>query len=107
MGLAAEAPQPLCVAQIASVALAIVMVSSTRVLADWKFAGFVGTAKTASSTLRLRAAADNTDLRLHDVTYDAKSWQSPIYYGARVAYFFEQRPWLGVEAEFVHLERFS
>lgn len=104
MGPATEAPQPLRVAEIASVALAIVMLSSTRVRADWTFAGFVGMAKTASNTLRLRAAADNTDARLHGVAYDAKSWQSPIYYGARLAYFFEQRPWLGVEAEFVHLK---
>ena len=43
-----------------------------------------------------------TDLRFQDVAFDSKSFEAPIYYGARLAYWPDQDEGLGILLDFTH-----
>ena len=68
---------------------------------------YPGTAKTASTNLRISQPALNTDLTFENVLLRSRSFESPQYYGLRAGYFFPQAPFIGVEAEFIHLKVYS
>src|SRR5438552_3412648 len=53
------------------------------------------------SDLRLRQSG-GTDLVFHDVSFSTKDWESPIYYGGRLAYFLPKQPQWGFGLEFFH-----
>src|SRR5713101_7937747 len=60
---------------------------------------FTGVALTQDDDLRLRQAG-GTDLTFHGVSYRGKDFESPIYYGARLAYFLSEQSHWGFGAEF-------
>jgi hypothetical protein len=68
---------------------------------------YLGTAKTASTNLKISQPAFNTDLIFENVRLRSRSFDSPQYYGLRAGYFFPQIPFIGVEAEFIHLKVYS
>lgn len=68
---------------------------------------YLGAAKTASTDLRISQPNLNTDLTFENVRLRSRSFESPQYYGLRAGYFFPQAPFLGVEAEFIHLKVYS
>jgi lipid A oxidase len=65
-------------------------------------AGYVGGARTSSSDLTLKLVNSQTRLTFDKVPFTGKSFESPIYYGYRVGYYFTKH--IGLEGEFIHLK---
>jgi hypothetical protein len=72
--------------------------------AQWSVSAFTGNAATASNRVRIASTSEQTDVTLDDIPYRDESSKSPVYYGARVMRQFHRAPWLGLEAEFVHVK---
>jgi opacity protein-like surface antigen len=91
----------------ARVALAVVVVvlSPSAARADWMLSGFLGAAKTQSSTIDLSLPAQGTQLQFGGVEYRGESFQSPQYYGVRLTRTVG--PWLAIEGEFIHAKVFA
>ncbi len=62
---------------------------------------FGGMAFTENNDLRLKQSG-GTDLTFHNVSYEGKDFQSPIYYGARLTYFLSPSSHWGFGLEFFH-----
>ncbi len=60
-----------------------------------------GMALTENNDLRLKQSG-GTDLTFHDVSYEGKDFQFPLYYGGRLTYFPAQIPHWGFGLEFFH-----
>lgn len=65
---------------------------------------YTGKSFTRDGDVRIRQPALGNDFTVESVSFDDESFRSPIWYGVRAGYFFEQTPWLGVAAEFVHFK---
>ncbi len=81
--------------------------SGTPALAEWYAGAYLGSAHTFSGSLLLSQPSSGTQLRFSPVRYRSDSFQLPLYYGYRVGYFLPFAPYLGAEAEFVHLKVFA
>jgi hypothetical protein len=75
--------------------------------AEWVVSGYLGAGHTASSGVRLDQPSLATALTFDAVDFRGESFTPPLYYGYRIGYFFESRPWLGLEAEFIHLKVYA
>src|SRR6266550_4722077 len=69
--------------------------------AEFVVSVFGGIALTENNDLRLRQSG-GTDLTFHNVSYEGKDFQSPIYYGARLTYFLSPNSHWGFGLEFFH-----
>lgn len=69
--------------------------------------GFLGVAKTRSSTIDLSLPSQGTQLQLGGVQYRGESFQSPQYYVLRVTKTFDRPRWLGIEGEWIHAKVFA
>jgi len=74
---------------------------------EWVIAAYLGGARTASSTLRISQPARNTQLAFDAVRLDSRSFDPPLYYGVRGSYFIRGLPFLGIEAEFIHMKVYA
>ena len=54
----------------------------------------------------LNLTQGNTNLNYKDVSWDDRSFDSPIFYGARVGYWFNDAPNWGVSIDFSHLKNY-
>jgi opacity protein-like surface antigen len=89
---------------VSVVTAALVYVAHPSVAhADWTVGAFLGGAATQDTTLAINRPIDATDVTLSHVHYDSESFQSPVYYGYRVA-FFPRAGWIGIEGELVHVK---
>jgi hypothetical protein len=88
-------------------ALAIIACVPAAAHADWLFAAYGGAAHTQSSTVTLTVPDLRTDLVIDGVEYRGQSFQSPQYYGLRVAWIPDGRRWLGIEAEWIHAKVYA
>ncbi len=70
--------------------------------AQWYLASFTGADRTLPADVELAQPAIGRTLTFHDVTFDAKPFQSPQYYGARIGHLFSHG--LGLEVEFLHIK---
>lgn len=68
---------------------------------------YVGKSFTQPADVRVRQPSFQSDFTVEDVSFDDKSFDSPLYYGARAGYFFESLPWLGLAAEFFHFKMYG
>jgi opacity protein-like surface antigen len=93
-------------ARAALVAVVVTLVPSSA-RADWMLSGFLGVAKTQSSTIDLSLPGQGTHLQLEGAEYRGESFQSPQYYGLRLTKTLSGRPWLGIEGEFIHAKVFA
>ena len=73
----------------------------------WVVAAYLGGAHTASSDLTISQPTLGNNLTFEDVRLRSRSFDPPLYYGFRGGYFLNQAPFLGFEAEFIHLKVFS
>src|SRR2546425_6554970 len=62
---------------------------------------FGGLTLTEDNDLRLKQS-DGTDLTFHNVSYKSRDFESPPYYGVRLAYFLPQHSHWGFGLEFFH-----
>jgi opacity protein-like surface antigen len=88
-----------------ALAAAVVLLLPSAARADWMLSGFLGAAKTQSSTIDLSLPAQGTQLQLEGAEYRGESFQSPQYYGLRLTRTIG--PWLGIEGEFIHAKVFA
>jgi len=82
-------------------AIALVVAVPCPAGAQWRIAGFAGSASTARADVAVSTPPD-TAVVLDSVPFAHESWRPPIYYGWRVARHFGRAHWLGVEGEFLH-----
>jgi lipid A oxidase len=54
----------------------------------------------------LNLKQDNTNLNFKDVSWEDNSFESPIFYGARIGYWFNDAPNWGVSVDFSHLKNY-
>jgi hypothetical protein len=73
--------------------------------ADWTFAAFLGASFTRPNTLALDRPAFDTHVTFGSIRYDARSFESPVYYGYRAGWLGRSR--IGVEIEFIHLKAYA
>jgi len=73
--------------------------------ADWALAFFLGDCATRSNAVRLDRPASATHVVMTPVQYDARSFDSPLYYGYRVSRYLSPR--VGIEGEFIHAKTFA
>ena len=88
-----------------ALALVVALCSPSAARADWILSGFLGAAKTQSSTIDLSLPAQGTHLQLEGAEYRGESFQSPQYYGLRLTRTLGS--WLGIEGEFIHAKVFA
>lgn len=88
---------------VLSTAGVVSLVTVAPAFADWTIAGFLGAAHTRASSLTLTRPAETTDVSLAPIRYASESFEAPVYYGYRVA-FFPRSGWVGVEGELIHVK---
>jgi hypothetical protein len=70
-------------------------------------AAYLGSAHTLASPVAISQPTLMTSLIFEGVRFEGRSFDPPLYYGGRGGYFMQSRPFLGIEAEFIHLKVFS
>lgn len=88
---------------ITAIAVAVgLLVGAPPVGAQWYVAGYLGANHTMPATVSIDQPSLGTSLEFNDVTFVARPFTSPQYYGVRAGYLFgEERRW-GVEFEWLH-----
>ncbi len=81
------------------------LLSATPAQADWVAAAFLGTAWTSPARLTVDLGSRSQDT-FDDVTFDSRSFDLPLYYGYRVAWFPRDSGW-GAEGELIHLKVYA
>ena len=81
--------------------ISITMLSSAELRAEFALGVYGGKAWTLDSDVKLHKPG-GTRLTFNDVSWTDESFESPIYYGARLTYWIDSKPNWGVEAEFIH-----
>jgi hypothetical protein len=79
------------------------LISSTPAQADWSLAAYLGNTWTSPADLTVDRAASGGRTTLSDVTFDSRSFESPLYYGYRFGWF-QEGSGIGVEGELIHLK---
>ena len=75
--------------------------------AQWYVAGYLGTNRTLAAPVTIEQPARNTSLTFSDVTFEARPFKSPQYYGVRVGRLFGDRRRFGVEFEWLHPKAYA
>jgi len=73
----------------------------------WILAFYLGGTRTGSSTLTISQPEQGTLMSFDPVEFSGRSFDGPLYYGARVRYQLKAIPWLGLETEFIHLKAYA
>lgn len=73
----------------------------------WNLSIYTGGTATASSDVRLRQYATNTNATFHDVNWRGKPFTGSIYYGYRIGTFFKHAPRFGMELELNHAKAYA
>ena len=73
----------------------------------WVISSYLGGARTGASDLMISQPTLGNDLTFERVRFRSRSFDPPLYYGFRGGYFLHRMPFLGFEAEFIHLKVFS
>jgi hypothetical protein len=70
--------------------------------AQWYAAGYLGANHTTSATVSIDQPSIGTSLAFDSVTFAARPFTSPQYYGVRGGHLFGERRRWGVEVEWLH-----
>lgn len=70
--------------------------------AQWYAGVYMGANTTSPADVTVKG--DGYDITYPDVSFEAKSFTSPQYYGWRVGRFFDEGRRFGMEVEFIHLK---
>jgi hypothetical protein len=87
-------------------AIAAVVVVPARADAQWYLAVFMGANHTTPATVSIDQPSKATSLDFHDVTFEARPFQAPQYYGYRFGQYDRSRKF-AFEVEFIHLKVIS
>lgn len=97
----------LCLVVLILVLSSCVFAQTDEERGGWVVAAYLGGARTGNSDLVISQPALGNDLTFRNVELSSRSFDPPLYYGFRGGYFFKRKPFLGLEAEFIHLKVFS
>jgi hypothetical protein len=75
--------------------------------ADWMIAGFIGNPWTMPSTATISIPGEQTQIDLVGLHYRSDSFETPPYYGYRVAWIPAGHPGISFEGEFIHAKVFA
>lgn len=81
---------------------ALLTLTPQAAAAQWYAGVYLGANTTAPADVRVKG--DGYDITYPDVSFEAKSFTSPQYYGWRLGRFLDPSRRLGVEIEFIHLK---
>ena len=68
---------------------------------------FAGQQATDNGDLHYVSRATGTDIRFNDVRWREKSFDEPLFYGARAAYWLEGAPNYGLAIDFTHAKTYA
>ncbi|CAL1241618.1 outer membrane beta-barrel protein [Candidatus Methylocalor cossyra] len=88
----------------AGIVLAILTALTGPARAELDLRFYAGKSVTDDGDLTLKQG--NTHLTLHGVTWQDKSFESPIYWGARIGYWFDSRPNWGLSIDYTHAKTY-
>ena len=75
--------------------------------AQWYVAGYLGANRTLAAPVSIEQPSRNTSLTFSDVTFTARPFASPQYYGLRAGRLFGERRRFGVEVEWLHPKAYA
>lgn len=81
--------------------LAVSLPAATAARAEWSISGALGASTTGDADVQLTQPGGN-DLRFSDVAWSGKSFESPVYYGIRFAYWLKESPAWGLALDYSH-----
>src|SRR3954467_7009205 len=82
--------------------LAVLLAWPQVAQAQWYAAGYLGANHTLPAQVTIEQPSRSTSLQFNDVTFEARPFESPQYYGVRVGRLFGERRRFGVEFEWLH-----
>ncbi len=85
-------------------ALLMGMLLSQTSYAEINLALFAGQSMIDNGDLNLKQTA--TDMNFREVSWNDRSFEEPIFYGAKLGYWFTSRPNWGVSVDFSHLKNY-
>jgi opacity protein-like surface antigen len=80
---------------------------SAASLYQWAPTFYLGGTRTEHSTLTISQPGLGNQTIFSPVRFSGRSFDGPLYYGARIRYQLAVIPWLGVETEFIHLKVYA
>ena len=75
--------------------------------AQFYVAGYLGTNRTLAAPVSIDQPTRNTSLTFDGVTFEARPFKSPQYYGVRVGRLFGEQRRFGVEFEWIHPKAYA
>lgn len=72
---------------------------------EWNVAAYVGATQTRNSDFRLQLPGRNTDITFRGVSWQGRSFEGPLYYGARFGSFPGRH--FGWQTEFIHMKVYA
>ena len=88
-------------------AIVVIVEPCEIALADTSLSLYTGSSFTLSSDIHVQQPATGTDATFKGVTWDAKPFKNPPYYGIRLSHFFERFPRWGLGLDFTHYKIFA
>jgi hypothetical protein len=85
-------------------ALLLGLLISQASYAEISLALFAGQSMIDNGDLNLKQAS--TDMNFHNVSWNDRSFEEPIFYGAKLGYWFTQLPNWGISVDFSHLKNY-
>lgn len=82
--------------------LGLLMALPAPAAAQWYAGVYMGANTTSAADVTVKG--DGYDITFPDVSFEAKPFTSPQYYGWRLGRFFDEARRLGLELEFIHLK---
>jgi hypothetical protein len=88
-------------------AILCILAAAPTANAGFSFTGYFGKAYPLSTDLTLRQGFENTSLTFSGVEFEDRSFESPVYWGARLGYKPKEEESLTLEVEFIHYKVFA
>jgi opacity protein-like surface antigen len=94
-------------AGVSLLALGFSLCMGSGARAEGYFAFFSGTSGTKNSDVHVTQPSSNTDAVFHDVSWEARPYRSPIYYGIKIGGFSKNQPHWGAELDATHYKVYA
>jgi hypothetical protein len=92
---------------VLALAGALLFVLPQVAAAQWYVSGYLGTNRTLAAPVAIEQASRNTSLVFEGVTFEARPFKSPQYYGIRGGRLFGERRRYGFEVEWIHPKAYA
>ena len=86
----------------ARLSILLIFLSVNSSSAEWRFEAYGGKFYPGRSDLTIYRPRAGDNLTYHDLEWEDRSWEHPIYYGYRISWFLPGSLRNGIELEFIH-----